>query len=127
MSEAEMQNAEKSLLDDHAMSDIIQREPFLPMPAEGDSEMALLKYATGFFDKHSLPIPDEEAVGKRDQFKRVRQIEESDADSDALAPRPTPKRPRIGFASSVQVIEDVPGPSSERSPERRLSLFNPGL
>jgi hypothetical protein len=126
MSEAEMRNAEKSLLDDHAMSDIIQREPFLPMPAVGDSEMALLKYATGFFDKHSLPIPDEEVVGKRDQLKRVRQIEESDADSDALPPSPTPKRPRIGFASSVQVIEDV-GPSSERSPERRVSLFNPGL
>ncbi|KAJ6113965.1 hypothetical protein N7523_007282 [Penicillium sp. IBT 18751x] len=132
MSEAEMQNAEKSLLDDHAMSDIIQREPFLAMPVEGDSEMALLQHATGFFDKHSLPIPDEEVEGKRDLLKRTQQIEESDADSDAFPPvSPTPKRPRIGFASSVQVIEDMDGPlpkgSPKKSPERRVSLFNPGV
>lgn len=132
MSEAEMQNAEKSLLDDHAMSDIIQREPFLAMPVEGDAEMAFLQCATGFFDKHSLPIPDEEVAGKRDQLKRAPQIEESDADSDAFPPTsPTPKRSRIGFTSSVQVIENVDGPLSEgspkKSPERRVSLFNPGV
>jgi len=128
MSAVEMQNAEKSLLDDHAMSDIIQREPFLTMPAERDAEMALLKKATGLFDKHSLPIPDEEVI-KRDVIKQTRQIEQSDADSDTFTPgSPTPKRPRIGFASSVQIIEDVPStPLPERSPEqRRVSLFSPG-
>lgn len=144
MSEAEMQKAEKSLLDDTTMSDIIQKEPFLSMDA---AEASYLKHPTGFFDRHPLPIPDDEQVGKRTPSKRAQLvIEESDADSGPGSPTPTPKKPRIGFASSVEVLGDGDGvskrasfavPSSPPPPppslngggtgqvERRVSLFGP--
>lgn len=60
MSEAEMIQAEKSLLDDNTMSDIIQSAPFIRMGSETESGAALLRHPTGFFDRHRLPIPDDE-------------------------------------------------------------------
>ncbi|EPS31740.1 hypothetical protein PDE_06697 [Penicillium oxalicum 114-2] len=62
MSEAEIQHAEKSLLDDGTMSDIVQREPFLPMgqEEEDDTAAAFLDHPVGFFNRHRLPIPDDE-------------------------------------------------------------------
>jgi len=118
MSEAEMQNAERSLLDDKAMKDIIQREPFLPMEDANGTRFAEAMYLhqpTTFFDRHPLPIPDEnnEGVpdGRRNLIKRSHPPQ-SDADETDTGPdgpelmgSPTPKRPRIGFATSVQVIE----------------------
>ncbi|KAJ5101664.1 hypothetical protein NUU61_003886 [Penicillium alfredii] len=65
MSQAEMQQAEKSLLDDTTMSDIIQKEPFLVMPDELGAGAAMLSHPTGFFDRHRLPIPDDEVVSAR--------------------------------------------------------------
>lgn len=141
MSEAEMQQAEKSLLDDTTMSDIIQKEPFLSLDA---AEAAYLKHPTGFFNNHPLTIPEDEEAGKRTPSKRARPvIEESDADSQAATPSPAPKKPRIGFAGSVQVIGDrgvskhasfaerssPPPPSlnggAKDKVERRVSLFGP--
>ncbi|KAL4803629.1 hypothetical protein BDV18DRAFT_153568 [Aspergillus unguis] len=57
MADTEIQN---DLLDDYTMSEIIQREKFIPMPsAEEDStSLAFLKSPAGFFDRHRLPIPD---------------------------------------------------------------------
>ncbi|EEA20221.1 SNF2 family helicase, putative [Talaromyces marneffei ATCC 18224] len=60
MSNSEMQHAEKDMLDDSAMSSIIQHERFYELP-ECDEliEPAYLQEACGFFDRHELPIPDD--------------------------------------------------------------------
>ncbi|KAJ5102579.1 hypothetical protein N7532_003108 [Penicillium argentinense] len=111
MSEAEMQHAERSLLDDTAMNDIIQKEKFLPMVDKDGNlfdEARYLQQPTTFFDQHPLPIPDDEEVGRHNVAKRGLFGIESDADdADTPGPTgsPTPKRPRIGFAANVQVIE----------------------
>jgi hypothetical protein len=132
MSEAEMQHAEKSLLDDSAMADIIQHEPFLEMGEEGVEGFARLECQTGFFDVHRLPIPDDDGVALRSPSKRrhVEDLEGVGADSSegsSVAHTSVPKRPRIGFAENVQVFdagadidtgEDVPpvGASEPRRP-----------
>lgn len=126
MSEAEMQHAEKSLLDDTAMSDIIQNEPFLNMPGEDSSGAAYLDRPTGFFDRHSLPIPDNEVADEGGSRKRSHTAvtAESDADSDAITwpgnrlfPTLKPKKSRIGFAQSVQMLGNEPeGESDSLSP-----------
>ncbi|KAJ5703575.1 hypothetical protein N7493_011500 [Penicillium malachiteum] len=171
MSEAEMQHAEKSLLDDTAMSDIIQNEDFLEMTDENASGAAYLRHPTGFFDRHRLPIPDDEvdaSMTGNKNGKRTRSIPfpivESGADSDGspaarasiktrfdLPESPTPKKPRIGFAASVQVFgngtdesdsgdrmrssgDEAPSSRSPISPlsedggkqtEKRVSIFGP--
>lgn len=58
MSNAELKNAEKDLLDDSTMNSIIQNERFIPMPEDGYARPAYLKDPPGFFDRHKLPIPD---------------------------------------------------------------------
>lgn len=148
MSDTEMQQAERSLLDDTTMNDIIQREPFLPMVNSDGTRFAEARYLqqpTTFFDRHPLPIPDEVV---RDEAKNAKgksvpkrtHFDESDADdTDSLGilASPTPKRPRIGFATSVQIIEpevikserestsDAVPLSQESTPPRRKSLFGP--
>lgn len=108
MSEAEIQHAEKSLLDDGTMSGIVQREPFLDMYSEEDTAAAYLENPTGFFDRHRLPIPDGEDVvmasPTKDKGKRVSRGKESDADDDTAVEEhamPMRKKPRVGFASGV--------------------------
>ena len=157
MSEAEMQQAEKSLLDDKTMSDIIQREPFLPMPDENDARAGLaaayLRRPVGFFDRHRLQIPDDEDVELQDPRKRtLSSRENSKVDSDGISfpesPHPPPKRSRIEFAPTVEVVRDAPesigcslsvspclSPAPSLSPvpplggdhsgQRRVSLFGP--
>jgi hypothetical protein len=117
MSESEMQLAERSLLDDSAMADIIQNEPFLVMGEEGTEAIARLEYQTGFFDAHHLPIPDDEGVAVRSPSKR-RHLEVlegnvgADVGSDIgaggnlpPAEAPVAKRPRTGFAEHVQALD----------------------
>ncbi|WEW60815.1 hypothetical protein PRK78_006303 [Emydomyces testavorans] len=59
MSNAEMQHAEKDLLEDRTMSYIIQTEGFIPISGdEKDGGSAYLKNMPGFFDRHKLPIRD---------------------------------------------------------------------
>ncbi|KAE8400497.1 P-loop containing nucleoside triphosphate hydrolase protein [Aspergillus pseudonomiae] len=59
MSEKEMQQAERDLLDDSTMSSIIQNEHFLRMGDDEDlTGPAYLKQPPGFFDRHGLPIPE---------------------------------------------------------------------
>ncbi|KAJ5949259.1 hypothetical protein N7454_000843 [Penicillium verhagenii] len=117
MSQAEMQQAEKNLLDDNAMNELIQNEPFLEMSEKHCSSAAFLVQPTGFFDRHRLPIPDNEVDGPATSRKRSHAaIAESDADSDAFTlpgnghtPTPTPKKSRktkpkkarVGFAPDV--------------------------
>ncbi|KAF3481346.1 uncharacterized protein GIQ15_04105 [Arthroderma uncinatum] len=59
MSNDEMQRAEKDMLDDHTMSYIIQNETFLPLSDDLWSPTpAFLKTPLGFFDRHTLSIPN---------------------------------------------------------------------
>ncbi|GAB1192284.1 hypothetical protein APSETT444_001473 [Aspergillus pseudonomiae] len=59
MSEKEMQQAERDLLDDSTMSSIIQNEHFLHMADDEDlTGPAYLKQPPGFFDRHGLSIPE---------------------------------------------------------------------
>ncbi|KKK19463.1 hypothetical protein ARAM_004136 [Aspergillus rambellii] len=63
MSDTEIQN---DLLDDSTMNSIIQHERFIPMPMPADGEasdptqLAFLRTPIGFFDRHRLPIPDDD-------------------------------------------------------------------
>ncbi|KAK2746606.1 hypothetical protein FQN55_005594 [Onygenales sp. PD_40] len=59
MTNAELQHAEKDLLDDNTMSYIIQNQRFLPVfEDEASARPAYFKTPVGFFDRHTLPIPD---------------------------------------------------------------------
>ncbi|CAG7920879.1 unnamed protein product [Penicillium olsonii] len=115
MSEAEMQLAEKGPLDDSTMSDIIQNEPFLSLDDEVGSGMARLEFPTGFFDRHRLPIPDDEVVWRRIPEKRTVDLTGADVESTSESGAPGPKRARVGFAADPQVIDldgspDASGP-----------------
>lgn len=62
MSEVEIQHAEKDLLDDSTMSRFIEDLPFIPIPKAKKQKiphMAFLKSCPGFFDRHTLPVPDD--------------------------------------------------------------------
>ncbi|KAJ5777557.1 hypothetical protein N7520_000803 [Penicillium odoratum] len=130
MSEAEIQHAEKSLLDDTTMNDIIQNEPFLDMSDEDSSGAAYLLRPMGFFDRHRLPIPDNEAaeVGGSRKRSHIPVTVESDADSDAMdwsenvePPTPT-KKSRIGFAPSVQILGTGTESDSDSSVQNRSAI-----
>jgi hypothetical protein len=59
MSDMEIHHAEKDLLDDSTMSTIIQNERFIPMPESMEcARVAFLGHPAGFFDRHTLPVPD---------------------------------------------------------------------
>ena len=59
MSDTEMQTAEKDLLDDNTMRSIIENQGFIPVPEdEQTAQVAFLSNPAGFFDRHTLPIPD---------------------------------------------------------------------
>ncbi|CAG8384128.1 unnamed protein product [Penicillium salamii] len=112
MSEAELQLAEKGPLDDSTMSDIIQNESFLSMDYEAGSGMAQLKFPTGFFDRHKLPIPDDEEVRPRIPAKRTPQDSSNSANLESASGSgaPVAKRARVGFAADPQVIDIHDGP-----------------
>lgn len=106
MSEAELQRAEKGPLDDTTIKDIVQNELFLPMDDEAVSGMACLEHPTGFFDRHKLPIPDDEEVPLGNPVKRGMLDPPVDMTSAYFAERSEPKRARLGFAEDVQVMGD---------------------
>ncbi|KAL1851553.1 hypothetical protein Plec18170_006372 [Paecilomyces lecythidis] len=59
MSNAELQQAEKDLLDDSTMSSIIENERFISMSEdEIATKAAYLQNPQGLFDRHKLPLPD---------------------------------------------------------------------
>lgn len=111
MSEAEIQHAEKSLLDDGTMSGIVQREPFLPMGLEEDTAAEPLENPIGFFDRHRLPIPDDERAvmdsptKNKGKSNRVPCARESDADDTPAEGNTMPvrKKARVGFASHDEI------------------------
>ncbi|CAG8113280.1 unnamed protein product [Penicillium nalgiovense] len=108
MTAEETKHAGKNPVDDKTMSEIIQNEPFLPMPDEASAGMAPLTHPLGLFDRHKLPIPDHEVPARgpsRPRPARIPRTLESDADSDSTGLQGSPaKRPRIGFAEHDQVM-----------------------
>lgn len=119
MSEAELQLAEKGPLEDNTMSDIIQKEPFLPMDDEAASGMARLELPTGFFDRHKLPIPDDEEAGRPSPRKRGSQNALAGAQLDPASGsggEPVPKRPRVGFAENAPIMIDESSDSIQSAP-----------
>jgi hypothetical protein len=93
MSEKEMQEAEKDLLDDSTMSSIIQNERFIPMPEdEGSAHAAYLSAPSGFFDRHKLKIPDDEGDAQKTSPKRKRPSPNDNTISDAEPDISTPKK-----------------------------------
>lgn len=60
MTDTEIQDAERDLLDDNIMNSIIQNEIYIPMT--GDEEFAgpaLLLESASLFGRHKLPVPDD--------------------------------------------------------------------
>ncbi|KAJ5272209.1 hypothetical protein N7524_005478 [Penicillium chrysogenum] len=115
MTDEETKRAGKNPVDDKTMSEIIQNEPFLPMPDEASAGMAPLAHPLGLFDRHKLPIPDNEVVPARGPSRprpaRIPRTLESDVDSDSTGVQGSPaKRPRIGFAEHDQVVGVQPVP-----------------
>ncbi|CAI7631920.1 unnamed protein product [Penicillium glandicola] len=116
MTAEETRNAGDNPLNDSTMSEIIQNEPFLPMPDEASAGMAPLAHPIGLFDQHKLPIPDQEAVvpvsgpSRPTQQPRQWPVPGSDADSDSAGPREPPaQRRRIDFAGHAQVMGGAVG------------------
>ncbi|CAG8904677.1 unnamed protein product [Penicillium egyptiacum] len=120
MTAEETKHARKNPVDDKTMSEIIQNEPFLPMPDEASAGMAPLTHPLGLFDRHTLPIPDNEVVPARGPSRprpaRIpRRTLESDADSDSAVQGSPAKRSRIGFAEhdhgmAKRAVGAVPAP-----------------
>jgi hypothetical protein len=135
MSEAEIQHAEKSLLDDGTMSGIVQREPFLPMGLEEDTAAEPLANPIGFFDRHRLPIPDDERTAMGDSSptkgkdkgkgKRVPRARESDADDTPAEGNPMPvrKKARVGFALQDGISNGNEGHASPSHVNTKRVLF----
>lgn len=130
MSEAEIQHAEKSLLDDGTMSGIVQREPFLDMGLEEDTAVAFLETPTGFFDRHRLPIPDDEnpdmASPTKSRGKRVTSAKDSDADDDTAvkgSSMPLRKKLRVGFTSSEEISTRNGEHASPSQSQTKRTLF----
>ncbi|EEH40661.2 hypothetical protein PAAG_02637 [Paracoccidioides lutzii Pb01] len=103
MSDAELRHAEKDPLDDHTMSYIIQNEGFIPISEnESSAGPAYLKTPVGFFDRHTLPIPDD--------YKEV-DYSLSTSLPTLLSP-PTPLRP-VTPSKKRKSLDDLPWVESD--------------
>lgn len=111
MTDAEIQHAEKDLLDDSTMSSIIQNEGFIPMEEEHAARVRFLRHPTGFFDRHRLPIPD------------------PSAENTESSPSPAGATPRKRKPKRVAFAEISPAPSPSKRPRMATpirSLFGGG-
>ncbi|KLJ12678.1 hypothetical protein EMPG_12310 [Blastomyces silverae] len=121
MTNAELRHAEKDPLDDQTMSSIIQNEEVIPIPETDASERpAYLKIPVGFFDRHTLPIPDD--------YQEVGQVSPVSLPPPPSAPAPvkvaTPTKKRKPPNDLPWIESDVQA-SSNSSPnirkQRRLN------
>ncbi|EAW10528.1 putative SNF2 family helicase [Aspergillus clavatus NRRL 1] len=90
MSDQEMQEAEKDPLDDNAIKSIIQNEAFIPMIGDDRlANIAWLSTPSGFFDRHKLPIPDDEEDSEtpRKRNRPSRNNNGSDGELDLVTPK----------------------------------------
>lgn len=107
MSDEEIQHAEKDLLDDNTMSSIIQNEKFIPIPEnEQSAQVAFLRNAPGFFDRHKLPVPDADE----------RLLHPPGPSTLPASPTPMPKRKRVAIA-----FDCSPDSDSESTPKRQMN------
>ncbi|OJJ40644.1 hypothetical protein ASPWEDRAFT_22808 [Aspergillus wentii DTO 134E9] len=142
MSDAEIQQAEKDLLDDNTMSTIIQNENFIPMPEdEASTRLARLRNPPGFFDRHKLPIPDgtdlDDAKDKSPSKptktttpRKRKRVIMPDATPDEKPDIVTPHRQRstsagLEYRNENGILMTPPSRGSSRSPMPQR-LFSPG-
>ncbi|KAF7177001.1 hypothetical protein CNMCM7691_004542 [Aspergillus felis] len=121
MSEKEMQEAEKDLLDDSTMSSIIQNERFIPMPEdEGSAHVAYLSAPSGFFDRHKLAIPDDEGDVEKTPPKRKRPSSNSktiwDAEPDIITPKKRKSTAGLVFLSPGGILMTPSRNSRSKTP-----------
>lgn len=115
MSDSEIQHAERDLLDDNTMSNIIQNEHFIPMPEEEEhalAHLALFRTPAGFFDRHKLSIPDDDDEPNNAQSPQAR--------------KSPPKRKRTVPATHDFGVESSSGPDL-LTPQRRRPSAEPVL
>ena len=119
MTAEETKNARNNPVDDKTMSEIIQNEPFLPMPDdEASAGMAPLAHPIGLFDQYKLPVPDNSVRARGPPRLRPAPFPARNpprgVESNSVGGQgpPPPKRPRIGFAEHGQVmgVGEVPAP-----------------
>ncbi|KAJ9201044.1 hypothetical protein DTO164E3_3793 [Paecilomyces variotii] len=102
MSNAELQQAEKDLLDDSTMSYIIENERFISMSEEElAAQAAYLQNPQGFFDRHKLPLPDNYILDTHD-------LDQPDPAT------PSKRKRSLGSANSSRINFDM-------SPEAEVS------
>lgn len=95
MSDSEIQHAEKDLLDDSTMSSIIQNERFFPMFEDDNGDpnpfarLAFLENPVGFFDRHKLPVPDEQDFAQQGQGSPFTPTQRSPSKTSAKRKRKT--------------------------------------
>ncbi|KAE8374742.1 P-loop containing nucleoside triphosphate hydrolase protein [Aspergillus bertholletiae] len=137
MSEKEMQEAERDLLDDSTMSSIIQNEHFLHMIDDEDlTGLAYLKQPPGFFDRHGLPIPkanESPTPANRNPRSRKRGPVSTDMNVDATSDSDAgiPKRRRLdgtdlhsgGIPGTFPSLMSASDGTNEGT-NRHVSIFN---
>lgn len=99
MTSAELQHAERDLLDDRTMNHTIQAEGFLPITEDESSASPayFLIDPPGFFNRHKLPVPEDE-------------------------PRPSPRRLSVVPETSTSFLPAPAPPSPSPSPQKTADL-----
>ena len=114
MTSVEMQHAEKDMLNDGTMSSIIQKEGFLPLPDNFASpNPALLSRPFGFFDRHTLPIPEDYVDPTKPAQDHQPDLVASDINSNSLVS--DDKRRLANFLE----FDSPAAPQGRKSPKRR--------
>jgi SNF2 family DNA or RNA helicase len=145
MSNAELQHAEKDMLEDSTMSSIIQHERFYPLADDEElMKPAYLHDPCGFFDRHELPLPDNyyedlqpsTHQGLLTPSKRKQQVPSFDipwVDSDVSpAGSCSPKKrkvalkaPKFQIVTESGIVMTPPKSSPSRAPKKQVSLTPP--
>ncbi|KAH1738744.1 hypothetical protein KXV68_001900 [Aspergillus fumigatus] len=121
MSEKEMQEAEKDLLDDSTMSTIIQNERFIPMPEGEDSaHVAYLSSPLDFFGRHKLAIPDDVGDVEKSPSKRKRLSSNGkthlDTEPDIITPKKRKSSAGLVFLSLGGILMTPSRNSRSKTP-----------
>lgn len=136
MTNVELQHAEKDLLDDGTMSFIVKNMGFLEDPAGEDSpQPAFFESPPGFFDRHTLPLPDDHGETRstaNHSPTSLKNPKRKAAPTFDLAP----EQPDIGSSSSssaenelkrkkVKILEFVEDNGAGRNPGENSVLTPP--
>lgn len=129
MSNAELQHAERDLLDDQTMSYTIQTQDFLPITEDEVSAIpAYLRNPPGFFDRHTLRVPDNAIVRSESPTPPPFPIPPFRVSASAAhppSPDPSPlkgkkrKAPDDDDGNMPWIMSDIKGVHSPSPPKRR--------